>query len=116
VAPIITYHSLSKRPTNREHYNACRTLFLNKLAINAGKYGNDDKENPRKPKIELKGIQNAGKLSGESNGYTANDVNSAARAILSASTYKVETEVDANGLINKIIIERVAGSSTSTKQ
>ena len=32
------------------------------------------------------------------------------------NTYKVETEVDANGLINKIIIERVAGSSTSTKQ
>ena len=88
--------------------------LLNKLAINAGKYGNDDKENPRKPKIELKGIQNAGKLSGESNGYTANDVNAAARAILSASTYKVETDVDSTGLINKVTIERVTGSGSSS--
>ena len=57
---------------------------------------------------------NAGKLSGESNGYTANDVNAAARAILSASTYKVETDVDSTGLINKVTIERVTGSGSSS--
>ena len=65
-------------------------------------------------KIELKGIQNAGKLSGESNGYTANDVNTASRAILAASTYKVETDVDSTGLINKVTIERVTGSGSSS--
>ena len=87
--------------------------LLNKLAINAGKYGENDKENPRKPKIELKGIT-TDKLKGDSNGYTASDVNAAARAILSASTYKVETDVDGSGLVNKIVIERVTGSSSSS--
>jgi len=98
---------------NRQSGSQVKQL-LNKLAINAGKYGEDDKENPRKPKIELKGIQNAGKLSGESNGYTANDVNTASRAILAASTYKVETDVDSTGLINKVTIERVTGSGSSS--
>ena len=88
--------------------------LLNKLAINAGKYGEDDKENPRQPKLEFKGIQNAGKLSGESNGYTANDVNAAARAILSASTYKVETDVDSTWSINKVTIDRVTGSGSGS--
>ena len=83
--------------------------LLNKLAINAGKYGENDKENPRKPKIELKDITlgDGAKLAADSNSYTANDVNAASRAIISASTYKVYTDLDANGLVSKITIEKV---------
>ena len=89
--------------------------LLNKLAINAGKYGEDDKNNPRKPLIDI-----VGGKSGEgadnlksNNSYSADDVNIAARGIISASTYKVTTNLDANGLVNKITIEKASGSTPS---
>ena len=89
--------------------------LLNKLAINAGKYGEDDKNNPRKPLIDI-----VGGKSGEgadnlksNNSYSADDVNIAARGIISASTYKVTTNLDSNGLVNKITIEKASGSTPS---
>ena len=87
--------------------------LLNKLAINAGKYGENDKDNPRKPLIEIKGGKSDGANNLKSNNsYSANDVNVAAREIISASTYKVTTDLDSNGLVNKITIEK-AGSGAS---